>query len=106
MFIANSLLFLFALLFVPLLQIIIGIYIYRDSEKRGMNAPIWTLIAVLGPSVVVLIIYLIIRTNHPYLEAPSKDNESLMAIILVLIVIPVILLPFLLFTMTGLGSLF
>jgi len=44
--------------------ILIGVYVYRDATERGMNALLWTLVAVFVPSLIGLIIYLIFRENY------------------------------------------
>ena len=49
----------------------IGIYVYRDAKRRGMNAVLWTLIALLAPSLVGFIIYLIVRGNYSDMECPN-----------------------------------
>lgn len=59
---------LVALLTVPIL---IGVYVYRDSHRRGMNAVLWTLIAVVAPALIGFIIYLLIRGNYPDLQCPQ-----------------------------------
>ena len=59
---------LIALLTVPVL---IGVYVYRDSRRRGMNAALWTLIAVAAPALIGFIIYLLIRGNYPDLQCPQ-----------------------------------
>ena len=44
-------------------------YVYRDAKRRGMNAPLWTLLVLLlsGPYVFIgLIVYLLIRDPLPY----------------------------------------
>src|SRR5215470_12474263 len=44
-------------------------YVYRDSRRRNMNAPLWTLLVfILAPSslVIGLIIYLLVREPLPY----------------------------------------
>lgn len=46
------------------IPIIIGVYVYRDATERGMNALLWTLVAVFVPSLIGLIIYLIFRENY------------------------------------------
>ena len=51
--------------------IMIGIYVYRDANRRGMNAVLWTLITVLAPSLIGLIIYLIVRADHSALQCPN-----------------------------------
>ena len=57
-----------ALLTVPIL---IGVYVYRDANRRGMNATLWTLIAVVAPALIGFIIYLLIRGNYPDLQCPQ-----------------------------------
>lgn len=57
-----------ALLTVPIL---IGVYVYRDSRRRGMNAALWTLIAVVAPALIGFIIYLLVRGNYPDLQCPQ-----------------------------------
>ncbi len=59
---------LVALLTVPVL---IGVYVYRDSRRRGMNAALWTLIAVAAPALIGFIIYLLIRGSYPDLQCPQ-----------------------------------
>lgn len=58
--------FIFLLILLLLLgvPILVGIYVFRDSVKRSMNAPLWTLIAVCGPSLLGLIIYLLVRRKN------------------------------------------
>lgn len=51
--------------------VLIGIYVYRDANRRGMNAVLWTLIAVLAPSLIGLIIYLIVRADRSALQCPN-----------------------------------
>ena len=63
-----SLVVLVALLTIP---VMIGIYVYRDSRRRGMNAALWTLIAVIAPALIGFIIYLLIRGNYPDLQCPQ-----------------------------------
>ena len=59
---------LIALLTVPIL---IGVYVYRDARRRGMNAVLWTLIAVVSPALIGFIIYLLVRGNDPDLRCPK-----------------------------------
>lgn len=64
----------FALVWIGLLLAIpiwIGIYVYRDARDREMNAPLWTLAAVLLPAFVGLILYLLCRSDHPNLHCPQ-----------------------------------
>lgn len=59
---------LVTLLTVPIL---IGVYVYRDSRRRGMNAALWTLIAMASPALIGFIIYLLVRGNYPDLQCPQ-----------------------------------
>ncbi len=47
-----------------ILPIVMGIWVYKDSERRGMNSAVWLLI-ILVSNLVGLIIYLYIRREHP-----------------------------------------
>lgn len=55
------------LLAVPVL---IGVYVWRDASRRGMNAALWTLASVLAPMFIGLILYLLMRGGHPDLRCP------------------------------------
>lgn len=63
-----SLVVLVALLTIP---VMIGVYVYRDAKRRGMNAMAWTLIAVVAPALIGFIIYLLVRGNSPDLHCPQ-----------------------------------
>lgn len=60
--------YLAVLIVVPIL---VGVYVFRDARRRGMNAALWTLIAVLVPILVGFIIYLLVRSSYPDLKCPS-----------------------------------
>ena len=62
------LIILAVLLVIPVL---IGVYVNRDARRRGMNAVVWTLIAVIAPALVGFIIYLLVRGSYPDLECPQ-----------------------------------
>lgn len=64
--ITSNLIFLGLLLLAVflVLPIGIGVYVYRDAKRRGMNAILWTVIAVVAPSLIGFIIYLFVRGNH------------------------------------------
>lgn len=51
--------------------VLIGVYVYRDATERGMNAVLWTIVAVFVPSLIGLIIYLIFRENYSSLSCAS-----------------------------------
>lgn len=65
--------FVFLLFFI--LPISIGIYVYRDAKKRGMNALLWLLISILAPALVGFILYLLVRTNYSDLQCPQCKNR-------------------------------
>ena len=70
MYAASFYLIFVAALFL-VLPILIGVYVYRDANSRGMNAALWTLIAALAPSGIGLIIYLVVRSDYNSLECPN-----------------------------------
>ncbi|MGQ9720739.1 MAG: PLDc N-terminal domain-containing protein [Candidatus Jordarchaeum sp.] len=43
-----------------MLAIVLGVWVYRDAEERGMEGVIWLLIVLLT-GIIGLIIYLIVR---------------------------------------------
>ena len=53
---------------------IVGIYIYRDAGRHGMNAILWALVAAVGPALIGLIIYLLVRGNYSDLRCPQCDE--------------------------------
>ena len=63
------------MIIVALLPLLIGVYVYRDSKRRGMNAVLWTLIAILAPSLIGFIIYLLVRGNYSNLKCPRFDAK-------------------------------
>lgn len=69
--IAGIVVFIIFLGLLSLIPISIGIYVYKDAKKRGMNALLWTLIALFAPSFVGIIIYLVVREDHSVLQCPS-----------------------------------
>lgn len=58
------------MIIVALLPLLVGVYVYRDAKRRGMNAALWTLIAILAPSLIGFIIYLLVRGNYSNLKCP------------------------------------
>lgn len=39
----------------------VGVYVYRDARRRGMNAALWALVALLAPSLIGFAVYLVVR---------------------------------------------
>ena len=66
----NWVIFLIFFLLALAVPVLIGVYVYRDAAGRGMNAPLWTLVAVLAPTFVGLIIYLLVRGSYSNLSCP------------------------------------
>lgn len=52
------------LLFLVFLPVLIGVLVYRDAKSRGMDPVLWALVAVLVPSFIGLIIYLVVRGGY------------------------------------------
>lgn len=52
----------------------IGLYVYRDARRRGMNAVLWTLVAILAPSLIGFIIYLLVRNSSSDMLCPRCDT--------------------------------
>lgn len=71
MFINSIISLLVCLIFVIGIPVLIGVYVYRDATQRGMNAALWTLVAVLAPTLIGFIIYLLVRGSYSDLECPS-----------------------------------
>jgi len=47
-----------------ILWIVIGVWVYRDAESRGMGGVLW-LIIVIFLGLIGIIIYLVVRGSHP-----------------------------------------
>lgn len=62
---------LFMLVILLTIPVLIGVYVYRDAGRRGMNAVLWTLIAIAAPALIGFIIYLLVRGNYSDLECPQ-----------------------------------
>lgn len=66
-----------AIVIVICIPVMVGVYVYQDAKKRNMNAVLWTLIALIVPSLIGFIIYLLVRTNYSDLKCPKCDNTVL-----------------------------
>ena len=69
-----SIVSLVLMMIVFVLPILVGVYVYRDARKRGMNAVLWTLIAIFAPSLIGFIIYLLVRGNYSDLKCPRCET--------------------------------
>lgn len=56
------------LLLVCAVPVMLGVYVYRDAVRRGMNALLWTLVTVLAPAFTGFIIYLLVRGSWSNLQ--------------------------------------
>lgn len=48
-----------------ILVIFIAVWVYRDAESRGMSGILWVLIVIFVPYFIGLIIYFVVRRDHP-----------------------------------------
>lgn len=67
-------LFLLTIILLITLPILIGIYVYKDARRRGMNVVLWTLLSAFAPGFVGLIIYLIVRSDSSGTRCKSCNN--------------------------------
>ena len=44
--------------------VLIGVYVYKDANARGMNGLLWAIVAMFAPSFIGIIVYLIVRENY------------------------------------------
>lgn len=64
-------------IFIPLLvlllavPVLICVYVYRDAKRRRMNPVLWTLIALLAPTFLGFIIYLLVRSPSADCTCPN-----------------------------------
>lgn len=47
-----------------LVWIVVGVWVYRDAESRAMNGALWLIIVILL-GLIGIIIYLVVRGDHP-----------------------------------------
>ena len=73
---------------------IIGIYVYQDAKKRGINAVPWVLVAAIVPALIGFIVYLLIRDNKTKLPFDTKDKfiSKVLAIVLIIPILLIVLL--------------
>lgn len=63
------------LLLFTAVPVILGLFVYRDAKARGMDALLWTLLAVFAPGFIGLIVYLVVRRDHVKLSCPTCGGE-------------------------------
>lgn len=57
------------------IPVFLGVFVYQDAKARGMEPLLWAVIAVLAPSFIGLIIYLVVRRDHVVLSCPNCGGE-------------------------------
>ena len=67
--------FIFFLALFVGIPVLIGVYVYRDARTRGMNAPLWTLVAILAPMLIGFIVYLLVRGSYSDLKCPRCETR-------------------------------
>ena len=77
----NLIMLVLVALFILVIPVCLGVYVYKDAIRRGMPAGLWTLAVLLIPGMVGLIIYMIVRGNHsdvicPACEKTVSDNYA------------------------------
>jgi uncharacterized membrane protein YhaH (DUF805 family) len=55
--------------------ILLAVWVYRDARKRGMEATLWLLLVLLT-GFIGLIVYLIVRRDHPIQQPPPPPPPA------------------------------
>lgn len=77
LFLLSPLIIVSIFLFVILIPVLLGVYVYKDADKRGMNPLLWVLIVVLVPGLIGFILYLIFRGSNEGLRNCPNCNSVL-----------------------------
>lgn len=73
---SRSLFLLIPMLLLLAIPVLIGVFVWRDAERRGMNPLLWALVAALVPSLLGLIAYLIVASqSKPLRDCPGCSNK-------------------------------
>lgn len=68
-----SLIMIVYVLFLMVIPLVVGTYVYQDARKRGMNPLLWTLVALLVPMLIGFVIYLLARVGHGDVRCPRCE---------------------------------
>lgn len=73
----GSAVFLGALIAIAVIavEILLGVWTYRDAQNKGMIGILWTAIVILVPSCIGLIIYLIVRMDNKKVTCSNCDTK-------------------------------
>lgn len=55
--------------------VLLAVWVYRDAEERDMNGVLWLLVVLLT-NVIGLIIYLVVRADHPKQTGEGRQQEG------------------------------
>ena len=70
---------LISLAFIALFSILVflGIWTYKDAKSRGLNAPLWTLVVILGSnSMLGLLLYILIGRRESKITCPECAEKT------------------------------
>lgn len=63
------------IIFFLAIPIALGVYVYRDARKRGMNTVLWLAVVLLLPAFIGFILYLLARTGYSDLQCPKCGEK-------------------------------
>ncbi len=52
----------------------IGVYVWTDAKKRGMDALLWTIVSLFVPGLIGFIIYLLVRGKYSNMKCPKCSS--------------------------------
>ncbi|MGL4911841.1 MAG: hypothetical protein ACRC3Y_05340 [Romboutsia sp.] len=55
--------------------IFLGLWTYRDAQNRGLNAKLWTLIVILGPSGIGILLYFLVARKQSLIECSNCSSN-------------------------------
>ena len=59
-----------------MIQVLLAVFVYNDSKKRGMNSTLWVLITVLMPNFIGFIIYLVVRSQSGQIGEKLRPDKQ------------------------------
>lgn len=62
-------------IFMIIAWIFLCIWTYKDATNRGLNAKLWTLIVILGPSGIGLLIYFLVARKQSFIKCVNCSNS-------------------------------
>lgn len=86
-------LLLVAFAFLLPVAVLVGVYVFRDAKRWGMEAGRWTAMAVLVPGLVGFICYLLERGRHARQEGQPRDH-GFWVVLTALFLVPLVLVMY------------